>query len=88
MSEIIALLIKFLPAQIAQIKYLQYVPDAIGTVKELVDLVNRAIKIIKAPNVVKTPEQEQILDDAIAALNDDPYWAEEPHIDPPKPPGK
>lgn len=85
MSEIIALLIQFLPAQIAKIKYLQYVPDAAATVKELVGLVQRAIKTIQTHQTPRTEGEEKILDDAIAALSSDPYW--EPDV-PTVPPGK
>lgn len=85
MNEIIALLIQFLPAQIAKIKYLQYVPDAVSTVKELVALVQRAIKTIQTHQTPRTPDEQKILDDAIAALAMDPYWQEDP---PTVPPGK
>lgn len=81
MDALIAMLIQYLPKQIDAIKYLQYAPDAIATVKELVAYVKRTIEILRGPNVVLSPKQEAVLDAAIDALSNDPYWEEDPQVE-------
>lgn len=77
METIIPLLISLLPKQVAAIQYLKLVPEAFELVKELTAEVQRVLALLKGPLVPKTPEQEALLDASIAALNDDPYMAEE-----------
>lgn len=83
MTEIIALLMQYLPSQVKAIKLLQYAPDAIATGKELVEFVQRTIATLKKKEML-SPEEEAKLDALIAKMSEDPYWEPDPTIDPPK----
>lgn len=80
MEALIPLIISLLPKQIQAISWLKNIPDAVGTVKELIGYVQRVTKVLKSPDIPLTPEQEAILDAAIDALKDDPYWSD-PELD-------
>lgn len=73
MEALVALLLQFLPANVAALKCLKFLPDAAETVKELVALIQRTIKTLQAPEVPLTDEQRAILLAAIRAMINDGY---------------
>lgn len=76
MDKLTALFLQFLPKQVAAIKLLQYVPNAIDTAKELTAFVQRTITALKQEGVL-TPEQDAELDKAIEELKTQPHWQPE-----------
>lgn len=76
MSSLIPILIQFLPNIADAIGLLGKIPDAIGTVKELKEFVDKIMAILKRPGML-TSEQRVDLDKFIESRKDQPHWQSE-----------
>lgn len=83
MQALIALLMEYLPTQVKAIQLLQFVPDAIETVKALVAFVERTIAHLKQTKML-TPEEEFALDALIDEMANKPWWQEDEPANEPK----
>lgn len=87
MEALIPLLLKLLPANFAAIKYLQFVPDAVAVVKELIESSQRIVAFLKQPGMLDEAGRAK-LDATIQAHTDEDWWIPDPSIEPPHLPTK
>jgi len=84
-KQLIEALLALLPDNLAALKYLRFLPDAVEIVKDLIASTNRIIAILKAPGMLDE-QQRQRLDARIDAHSDELHWQPDATIiDPPNP---
>ncbi len=81
MSSLIPIIIHFLPKLSGAIGLLTKFPEAVQTVKDLKEFVEKIMAVLNRPGML-TGEQRKALDDFIESRKDAPYWQSEEDVTP------
>lgn len=81
MSSLIPIIIHFLPKLSGAIGLLTKFPEAVQTVKDLKEFVEKIMAVLNRPGML-TGEQRKALDDFIESRKDQDYWQSEDDVTP------